>query len=62
MIYDDDDDLSSRPICHTWLSLLFYISLERYSAGVFLYKLWEPKGFLQFEIIINVLVSFFRFI
>ena len=33
-----------------------------YNAKIFLYKPWRPKGFLQFEIIINVLVSSFRFI
>ena len=27
-----------------------------------LYKSWRPKGFNQFEIIINVLFSSFRFI
>ena len=33
-----------------------------YNAGICLYKLWTPKGFSQFEITINVLVSSFRFI
>ena len=31
-------------------------------AGIFLYKPWRPNGLFQFEIIINVLVSSFRFI
>ena len=29
------------------------------SAEYFVYKPWKPKGFIQFEIIINVLVSSF---
>ena len=33
-----------------------------YSAEIFLCKPWRPKGFFQFEIIINVLVSSFCFI
>ena len=28
----------------------------------FLYKPWRPKGYFQFEIIINVLIGSFRFI
>ena len=32
------------------------------NAEIFLYKPWKPKGFFQFEIIINILVSSFRFI
>ena len=31
-------------------------------AEIFLYKLWRLKGGFQFEIIINVLGIFFRFI
>ena len=31
-------------------------------VGLYLYKPWRPKVFFQFEIIINVLVSFLRFI
>ena len=33
-----------------------------YSADIFLFKSWRPKGVFQFEIIINVLVSSFCFI
>ena len=33
------------------------VDLTQYNAGIFLYKPWRPKGFFQFEIIINVLVS-----
>ena len=36
--------------------------INPYNAEIFLYKPWRPKGFFQFEIIINVLVSFFPFI
>ena len=32
------------------------------ALNIFLYNPWEPKGFIQFEIIINVLVSSFWFI
>ena len=32
-----------------------------YSAEIFLYKPWSPKGFFQCEIIITVLVSYFRY-
>ena len=31
-----------------------------YNAGIFLYKPWRLKGFIQFEIILNVLVSYIR--
>ena len=34
-------------------------SLQTIYADIFLYK---PKGFFQFEVVINVLVSSFRFI
>ena len=37
-------------------------TLNSYKAGIFLYKQWKLKGFFQFEIIINDLVSSFRFI
>ena len=30
--------------------------INHYNAEIFLYKLWEPKGFIEFEIIINGLV------
>ena len=33
-----------------------------YNAELFLYKPWRPKGYFQFEIVINVLVSSFRII
>ena len=33
-----------------------------YNAEIFLYKQWRPKGFFQFEFIISVLVSSFRFL
>ena len=33
-----------------------------YSTELFLYKSWLPRGYFQFEIIIIVLVGFFRFI
>ena len=36
-------------------------TINLWSAEIFLYKLWRPKGFLQFEIIINVLVRSVRF-
>ena len=36
----------------------FYI-FKPYNAELILYKLWRPKRFNQFEIIINVLVSSF---
>ena len=35
--------------------------INPYNAELFLkFKPWRPKGFFQFEIIINVLVSSFR--
>ena len=37
------------------------ITLNLHSE-IFLHKPWRPKGYFQFEIIINVLVSSFRFI
>ena len=44
--------------CHTkWC-----ISVNPNNAKILLYKPWRPKGFLQFETIINVLVSSLRFI
>ena len=36
--------------------------INLYNAEIFLYKPWRPKGYCQFGIIINVLVSCFRFI
>ena len=33
-----------------------------YNAELFLFEPWRLKGFFQFEIIMNVLVSSFRFI
>ena len=38
------------------------VIINPYNAGLFLYKPLETKGFFQLEIIINVLVSSFRFI
>ena len=35
------------------------IGFNPYNADIFLYKPWRPKGFVQFQIIINVLVSSF---
>ena len=32
------------------------------NAEIYLYKTWRQKGYFQFEIIMNVLVSSFRFI
>ena len=44
-------------------TFIFQLShFNPYNAEIFLYKLWRPKDFFQFEIIINVLVSSFRFI
>ena len=43
---------------------LLVVNSERVNpsnAGIFLYKQWRPKGFFQFEIIINVSVSSLRF-
>ena len=39
-----------------WLNVKQYIAC---SLTLILYEPWRPKGFIQFEIIINVLVSFF---
>ena len=36
--------------------------LNSYNAEIFLYKPWRPKGFSQFEVIINVLAGLFCFI
>ena len=33
-----------------------------YNAEIFVYKPWRPKGFLQLEVNINILVSSFCFI
>ena len=38
---------------------LFSDDPNPYNAEIFVYKPWRSKGFFQFEIIINVLVSFF---
>ena len=38
------------------------VSINPYSAELILYKSWRPKGFNEFEIIMNVLVSFLWFI
>ena len=35
------------------------LSVNPLNAEYFLYKPWRPKGFIQFEIIINVLVTSF---
>ena len=37
-------------------------SFNPYNADLIVFKPWIPKGFFQFEIIINVFVSSFRFI
>ena len=44
------------------MSLLTLFDINPYNAELFFYKSWSPKGFIQFEIIINVLVGFFWFI
>ena len=36
--------------------------INPWNAKIYLYKSWKPKGCVQFKIIINVLVSSFRFI
>ena len=41
---------------------MFDIVFNPWSTELFLYKPQKPKGFFQFETIINVLVSSFRFI
>ena len=43
-------------------SIHFSYILNLTTLNIFLYKPWRPKGFFQFEIIITVLVSSFRFI
>ena len=54
-----------------WCVFTLSVALMRYivtigqpcwSGEIFLNKPWKPKVFFQFEIIISVLVSFFRFI
>ena len=40
-----------------WISPVFEYSFNPHNAEIFVYKLWRLKGFFQFEIIINVLVS-----
>ena len=42
--------------------LISHSPLTLTTLKIFLYKPWRPKGFFQFEIIINVSVSSFRFI
>ena len=34
-----------------------WVIINPYTAKICLYKPWKPKGFFQFEIIINILVS-----
>ena len=38
------------------------VSINPYNADIRLYKPWKPYGYFQFEISINIIVSFFRFI
>ena len=45
-----------------WLQAWCCFILNLHNAGFCLHRLWKPKGFVQFEIIINVLVSSFWFI
>ena len=40
----------------------FILLTLHYNAEIVVYKPWRPKGFCQFEIIINVLVRSVRFI
>ena len=42
--------------CTISVSVDLTISLTFKALTFFLYKPWKPKGFIQFEIIINVLV------
>ena len=39
-----------------------YVYINTYNAELFLYITMEAKGFFQFKIIINVLVSSFHYI
>ena len=48
--------------CCEYTSLGNLCPFNPWSAELFLCKPWRPKGFLQFETIINVLFSSFRFI
>ena len=47
-------------IGYNWL--VYNQAMITVNAELILYKPWSPKGFIQFEIIINVLVSSFWFI
>ena len=49
-----------RP-CYFYIAVMLFLHLLIKALAI-LYKLWRPKGFIQFEIIINVLVISFRFI
>ena len=49
------DCVSQGRCVHTFVA-------EPYNADILMYKPWIIWGFIQFEIIINVLVSSFRFI
>ena len=53
-----------RLLCHIahFSNRLAPINIKPYNAEILLYKPWRPKGLLQFEIIIDVSVSSFRFI
>ena len=55
LVVDEDDRLER-------VKALKYLTINFHNAEIFMYKQWRPKGFFQFKIIINVLVSSFRFI
>ena len=44
------------------MTYIFIVFFNVHDAIPWLYQLWRPKGFFQFEIIINVLVVSFRLI
>ena len=44
------------------LFIIYHVVVNLYNTECFLYKPWRLKVFIQFEIIINVLFSFFWFI
>ena len=51
-----------QPFIFMQHSYTWYILVNPYNADIFVYKPWQPKFFFQFEIILNFLVSSFRFI
>ena len=73
LLYRDGDTRNARLCCREFVTSspptiqgsprdVWIIPTQIHKVQILLYKLWRPKGSIQFEIIINVSVSSFRFI